>query len=172
VALSYALSAGEAEHGPHRPAVGSVGASYPGATSKGRRSGQALARPTRCSERHPLDTSHRSALEGSSGTLPALPNLPSSLPEVDRRRGPRSLTRSFGRRPRRAWGDRPLGVLHRRRLRSGQKRGECVGKTKRGKGTKIMAFSERALLFLSPSTQRALHRMKSPLLRRLWQAVF
>src|SRR5919202_5770257 len=44
VALSYALPIGEAAlHGPHRQAVGSVGASYPRATSKRRWQGQTLA---------------------------------------------------------------------------------------------------------------------------------
>ena len=42
-------------------------------------SGQTLARPTRCPERHLVDTAYRSALEGSPGTLPSLPNLPPLL---------------------------------------------------------------------------------------------
>ena len=36
------------------------------------------------------------------------------------------------------------GVLHRRHLRGREKGGACVGKTKRGKGTKIMAIAERS----------------------------
>jgi transposase len=35
-------------------------------------------------------------------------------------------------------------VLHRRLVRERQKRGLCVGKTKRGKGTKIMAIADRS----------------------------
>ena len=35
------------------------------------------------------------------------------------------------------------GSVHRRHLRSGEKRGSKIGKTKRGKGTKIMAVSDR-----------------------------
>jgi hypothetical protein len=35
------------------------------------------------------------------------------------------------------------GSLHRRQLRSSEKRGSKVGKTKRGKGTKIMAVADR-----------------------------
>jgi len=35
------------------------------------------------------------------------------------------------------------GSVHRRQLRSGEKRGSKIGKTKRGKGTKIMAVADR-----------------------------
>lgn len=38
---------------------------------------------------------------------------------------------------------RSFRSLHRRDLCPGEKRGLCVGKTKRGKGTKIMAISDR-----------------------------
>jgi transposase len=143
VALSYALPVGDvASHGPHGKAVGSVGAPYPGSASKGRRSRPTLAGPTRRPKRHPLDTAHPSALEGPARTLPSLPGLPPPLSELDRVRGPWRGARSPGPRPRRARRDRPLGVLHRRHVRRGQKRGPGVGKTKRGKGTKLMAFSD------------------------------
>ncbi len=164
MAPSYALSTGEAQpHGPHRRAVGSVGASYSRSTSKRRWTRQALARPTRCPERHLVDTSHRSALEGSPRTLSSLPDLPSALPEVDRRRSSWQRTRSSSRRPRRARADRPLRVLHRRHVRRSQKRGACVGKTKRGKGTKLMAFSDSSCVPLALHTERVLARTKSPL---------
>jgi hypothetical protein len=35
-------------------------------------------------------------------------------------------------------------VLHRRHLRGGQKGGRAIGKTKRGKGAKLMALADRA----------------------------
>ncbi len=142
VALSHVLLAEVGEHGSHRRAVGDTGATDPNAISKRRRAGQGLARSSRCPQRHPLDTAHRRSLEGPSRTLPTLPDLPPSLSEVDRGRSSGQRTRRVGLRPPRARADRPLGVLHRRHVRAGQKRGECVGKTKRGKGTKIMAFSD------------------------------
>lgn len=40
-------------------------------------------------------------------------------------------------------------MLYRRDLYPGEKRGVCVGKTKRGKGTKIMAIADRAGLPIS-----------------------
>ncbi len=43
-----------------------------------------------------------------------------------------------------------------------KKGGLSVGKTKRGKGTKLMAVADRSV-FLSPCTRRVLLRMRSPL---------
>src|SRR5260370_5985291 len=40
-------------------------------------------------------------------------------------------------------------MLHRRHLRGGEKGGGCVGKTKRGKGSKLMAVADRAGLPLA-----------------------
>src|SRR5215217_7541426 len=51
--------------------------------------------------------------------------------------------------------DRSLGVLHRCYLRRGQKRGARVGKTKRGKGTKLMAFSDGSSVPLALYTESA-----------------
>ena len=157
MAPSYdALPIGEAApHGPHRRAVGSIGAPYPRSTSKRRSTRQTLARSSRCSQRYPLGTAHRGALEGPSGTLPSLPNLSPPLSEVDRGRGFGQRARSSSPRPRGARGDRSVGVLHRRHVRGGQKRGACVGKTKRGKGTKIMAFSDGSSIPLSVHTESA-----------------
>ena len=46
-------------------------------------------------------------------------------------------------------------MLHRRHIRRGQKRGARVGKTKRGKGTKIMAVSDGASIPLALYPQSA-----------------
>src|SRR5512133_1046971 len=166
--------AGETAHGPHRGAVGSIGATHPGSPSQGRWPRQTLARSSGCSRWHLVDTAHRSALEGPSRTLPSLPDhLPPPLSEVDRRRGTLGRARSVGRRPRREGRYRPLGVLHRRHLRRGQKRGARVGKTKRGKGTKIMAFSDGSsvplALHAERERERVLRRTRSLLSRRLWR---
>jgi len=50
---------------------------------------------------------------------------------------------------------RPVGVLHRRDLRSREKGGSGVGKTKRGKGTKIMAVADRNGLPIAIHTESA-----------------
>ena len=49
-----------------------------------------------------------------------------------------------GRRSGSARRVKTLGMFYRRHLRVGEKRGLCVGKTKRGKGTKIMAVADRS----------------------------
>ena len=46
-------------------------------------------------------------------------------------------------------------MLRGRHIRGSQKRGECVGKTKRGKGTKIMAFSDGSSVPLAIHTESA-----------------
>ena len=175
MALSYILRAGEAQQ-----------RAWTSQTSSGKcwsllsqihlkekmGEGQALARPSRCAKRNLVDTAYRCALERPTRALPTLPDLPSALSEVGRRRSPEQRTRSSSPRPRRAGRDRPIRVLHRRHVCCGQKRGACVGKTKRGKGTKIMAFSDGSSIALSVHTERVLHRTKSPLLDRLWQVPF
>ena len=47
-----------------------------------------------------------------------------------------------GRRPIRTWPNRDSRGVHRWELRAGKKRGLAVGKTKHGKGTKIMAIAD------------------------------
>lgn len=46
-------------------------------------------------------------------------------------------------------------MLHRREFCSGEKRGRCVGKTKRGKGTKLMAIADGNGLPLAVCTESA-----------------
>ncbi len=48
-----------------------------------------------------------------------------------------------GPRPEGAWEARPLRVFHRWHVHRRQERGGCVGPTKRGKGTKLMAVADR-----------------------------
>jgi hypothetical protein len=139
----------------------------PPCTEDGR--GQTLEGPTRCPERHPLDTSHRRSLEGPPGALPTLPDLPPALSAVGRRRHSFAHPGSPGPRPKRAWGNRSFRVLHRWYVHGSQKRGIRVGKTKRGKGTKVMAVADGSCVPLAISTQRVLLHTRSPLLSRLWQ---
>ncbi len=73
-----------------------------------------------------------------------IPDVPSTLPGVGSGRGAQTDTGGARRRPANAWQARPLGVFHRRDLHSREKGGAAVGKTKRGKGTKLMAVADRA----------------------------
>ena len=93
-------------------------------------------------QRNPLDSSHRCSLEGSARAISATQHLPSAIPGMDAvgciRQDPygpgRGLAGSRRHRSKRG--------IHRRNLRSCKKRGAGVGKTKRGKGTKIMGLAD------------------------------
>ena len=117
VSPSQNLPIGAVEHGPYRRAVGSVGATDPGAPSPSRRPGQALARSEGRPQRHPLSFTHRRPLARSSQALPALPNLPPRLSTVGARRHAEERTGSSCRKPAAAGKTRSLRVLHRRHLR-------------------------------------------------------
>ena len=93
-------------------------------------------------KRHLMDFANRCSLEGSAPAVSAVPNVPSALPAMGSRRNFPTHCPRAGRRPvwtRPNWYSR--GV-HRRLLRAGKKRGLAVGKTKRGKGTKILAIAD------------------------------
>ncbi len=75
-------------------------------------------------------------------TLPVLPDVSPALPAVERGRCAGCDSSSIGRRPERARRAGPLRVLHRRYLCEYQKGGGSVGKTKRGKGTKLMVLAD------------------------------
>ena len=99
-------------------------------------------RSSRCIKWRFMDTANRSTLERSSSTISTIPNMPSTVPAMGQRRCFQTHCHRAGRRPvrtRRHWHS---WSVHRRELRSGKKRGLAVGKTKRGKGTKIMAIAD------------------------------
>src|ERR1700691_1214742 len=68
---------------------------------------------------------------------------------------PRQIAESDRTGPTRSRRSRPERSVYRRLLFRGQKRGPCVGKTKKGKGTKIMAIADRAGLPLALCTESA-----------------
>ncbi len=97
-------------------------------------------------ERDPLAPPHGCALVRYTGSVPTVSNMPSAFPGMGAVRrhplcpgGPRSRSRD----PRQVQAHR---VFHRRDLCGGEKGGAGVGKTKRGKGTKLMAVADGASL--------------------------
>ena len=97
-------------------------------------------------ERDPLAPSHWCTLVRYTGSISAISNMPSPIPRMGAIRchpvcpgGPRSRPRD----PRQVQACR---VLHRRDLCGGEKGGSGVGKTKRGKGTKLMAVADSSSL--------------------------
>ena len=81
-------------------------------------------------------------MERPSGGISLVPDVPSAIPALGTRRNDRTCAAGARRRPSRTWRHRHPGSLHRRDLQFRKKRGLSVGKTKRGKGTKIMAIAD------------------------------
>ena len=96
----------------------------------------------RCTQRHPMDFANRSTLGGHAGKVSAEKHLPSTLPGMDRIGGLCQDTYGIGPGLERSWWHRPERGFYRRNFCSCKKRGDGVGKTKRGKGTKIMGLTD------------------------------
>lgn len=79
-----------------------------------------------------------------AGSVPVLPKLSSPLPAMGSGRHDGASLAGAGAGPGRTRPPQSVRVLRRRHLRPGEKRGLSVGKTKRGKGTKIMALADRS----------------------------
>ena len=102
-----------------------------------------------------MDTAYRRTVEGLAEAIRCVPNRASSFPRLG---AFQSLGASATVGCTRSQGPRRLGPQRgvcRRQLCSRQKRGLCVGKTKRGKGTKIMAVADGNGLPLAVCTESA-----------------
>src|SRR5262245_20966685 len=91
-----------------------------------------------------MDTALRSSMARSASTLPAIPNLPPSFAGMGIGRRAQADVRGAGRGSAKSRQTRSVRMLHRRDLCDREKGGAAVGKTKRGKGTKLMAVADRA----------------------------
>lgn len=119
------------------------------------------ARPAYCAqrssshERHSLGATHGSGVGRSARALPLGVDLLPALQPLD---APRRVASDFGGAGTRPGGprrDRSIRMLYRRHLRGGEKGGFAVGKTKRGKGTKLMVIADAAGLPLAVHTTSA-----------------
>ncbi len=108
-----------------------------------------MERSARHLERGVLDPPDGSAVGGSAGSISSLPDLPPTVSAVGPGGHHRQVVESDCTGPTRPRWSRPERIVHRWLLLRGQKRGPCVGKTKKGKGTKIMAIADRAGLPLA-----------------------
>ena len=115
---------------------------HPQAKSKTWEIRQAAAKPKRCAQRYSLDITNRSTVGRHARPLSAEKHLPSTFPEMDRIGGLRQNTHGISTGFEKAWRHRPERRFYRRQLLAGQKRGDGVGKTKKGKGTKIMGLTD------------------------------
>ena len=129
-------------YGPNQRTMATDCRVHPETEGSARPIGPAATRSQGGSRRDPLDSSDRRSLGRFARAVSTEKHLPSALPGVDPLRSVREDSLGSGRRFERTWGDRPERRLHRRDVRPGKKGGDGVGKTKRGKGTKIMGLTD------------------------------
>jgi len=101
-----------------------------------------VARCTRRSQRYPMGLAYRRAVARYSRPISIAGYLPPAFPGMESDQSIREDPARIGRRPSRPRQTGPDRMLRRRLLRGGEKRGLCVGPTKRGKGTKLMAVAD------------------------------
>jgi transposase len=114
---------------------------FPGIASRSGRWTASSSGASLCG-RYPLDSSHRGSLERSAGLLSITSHLLASFEAVD---GGRHLGNGVGTiasQTRPTTSHRSRRVVCRRDVFVRKKRGEKVGKTKRGKGTKLMVLTD------------------------------
>jgi transposase len=101
-----------------------------------------LEKPAICLKRCYVGVANRCPLGRPSGTVSVLSDLPSTLSTMGSLWSDEGSSGSPGPTSQSPWRSRRKRGFHRRKLCPSQKRGPKVGKTKRGKGTKIMAVSD------------------------------
>ena len=102
-----------------------------------------------------VDFAHRCAVAGSAGALRSVSNGASALSALAQARSDRGGAARLGQRFAQTRRTRSLRVFRGRQLFSGQKGGAKVGKTKRGKGCKIMAVGDAHGLPIAIHTETA-----------------
>ena len=115
-----------------------------GASGASRWTGAAVEGYAGCPRWYFVDSAHGGALARFTGKVSAVSNLSSAVPAVESVGSIQEGLTGFGGGFTETREDRSDRMFYRRDIRRGKKRGRCVGKTKRGKGTKLMAVSDRA----------------------------
>jgi transposase len=116
---------------------------------------QTAARATRRPQWHPLDSANRCSVGGFARSVSAEKYLPSIFPAMEQIRGLCQDTYGACAGLERAWRYRHQRGFYRWNVCSCQKRGDGVGKTKKGKGTKIMGLTDAFGLPIAVSTTSA-----------------
>ena len=102
-----------------------------------------------------MDFAHRSAVAGFTAAIWCVPNRASAIPELGTLRRDGKDSAQIGRASPRRWRFESERMFCGRHVCAGQKRGRLVGKTKRGKGTKIMGIADGHGLPLALRTESA-----------------
>ena len=129
-------------YGPYKRTMAKNQRVYSKTKSRAGKIGTTTARFASGPQRYPLDFAHRRTVGRPARTVCTQKHLPSALPGVDEIRGLRQDSDCVSQGPQRAWRHRLERRFHRWNICSGKKRGDGVGKTKRGKGTKIMGLTD------------------------------
>lgn len=103
---------------------------------------QTAAKSEKCSQRHPLDFANRSPMGRFAESVSVEKHLPSTFPAVDKIGSLCQNSYGIGTRLERQRRYQHERRFYRWNFYSGKKRGDGVGKTKRGKGTKIMGIAD------------------------------
>jgi len=141
--------------GPNRSAVEGDEGVHPKGYSEGGWARATLERSTPGFQWDLVDFADRCALAGSAGALRSVSNGASAVSALAQARSHRSGAARLGQRFAQTRRTRSLRVLPGRQLFSGQKGGFKVGKTKRGKGCKIMAIGDAHGLPIAIHTETA-----------------
>ena len=128
---------------------------HPGRRGQGGWERATLERSEKSVEWDLVGVAHRSAVERFAGTLRGVSDGASTLSALEKARRDGSGAAGIGQGSSRAGRVGFVRMLPRRQLCSGQKGGFKVGKTKRGKGVKIMAIGDARGLPLAIHTEAA-----------------
>src|SRR6202142_1437119 len=128
--------------GPDRRAMESSRTHPDGGPGTRRRTRPSLEGAAERAQRRAVDCAEGNTLARLATPIRAVPNHPSTLPELGAFWSYRKDTPGTGQAPQGCRGIGSQRVFCGRDIRSGQKRGRLVGKTKRGKGTKIMGIAD------------------------------
>ena len=127
-------------------------------SSRSRQAGRSwppVERSAHGAQRRAVDFAHGRALERPSAAIRAIPDGPSPLSKLGAFGCDGKTVVVLGRASQGGRRIRPQRMLRGRDVCSGQKRGLLVGKTKRGKGTKIMGIADGHGLPLALRTESA-----------------
>lgn len=113
-------------------------------TARARRwAGTAMARASCDFQRDFMDSAHGGAVAGLTQAVSAVSDLSSAIPAVEPHKSVAKTLAGVGGGFAAQGETQRHRVFHRWDVRGSKKRGRCVGKTKRGKGTKLMAVADR-----------------------------